>query len=313
MRRGSVVALGMAAILAVTPAVRAQADLYELETFRNLAYIDGADADPVRHRLDLYRPRGCEKFPVVFFVHGGGWIQGHKDHLSLYSLMGRTLARQGIGMVSPNYRLTPQVKHPEHIRDVARAFAWTHKNIAKYGGDPALMFVGGHSAGGHLSALLATDESYLRAEGLSLANIRGAIPMSGVYTIPDHKFFEPIFGKDPAAQRDASPVAHVASQTPPFLLLLGNSELPFCDRPNAQAFYTVLKDKKCSVQMVEIAPRNHMSIMYCTASKETDPGMQRMLTFIQSQVITDRLAHNPVAAIDSLTSSLARYAAAAAK
>ena len=52
--------------------------------------------------------------------------------------------------VFPNYRLSPWVKHPEHVKDVARAFAWTNKNIAKYGGDPKRLFVGGHSAGGHL-------------------------------------------------------------------------------------------------------------------------------------------------------------------
>jgi acetyl esterase/lipase len=88
-------------------------------------------------------------------------------------------------VVSINYRLSPGVKHPEHVRDVARAFAWTHAHIGEYGGNKEQIFVSGHSAGGHLASLLATDATYLKAHGLSAKDIRGVIPVSGVYVIPD--------------------------------------------------------------------------------------------------------------------------------
>jgi len=77
------------------------------------------------------------------------------------------------------------VKHPEHIKDVARAFAWTVKNCEKWGGRPDQIFLAGHSAGGHLVSLLATDESYLKAEGLKLSDIKGVMAISGVYRIPE--------------------------------------------------------------------------------------------------------------------------------
>ena len=176
----------------------AQTGNFAMESIRNLSYYDGDEADAVRHKLDIHRPKDCQDYPVLFFVHGGGWVEGNKDHFGIYSVIARTLARQGVGMVCPNYRLSPQVKHPEHIRDVAKAFAWTSRNIGKYGGNPRALFVGGHSAGGHLSALLATDERYLKAEGLGLSSIRGAMPVSGVFNVPNLTLFDSVFGKDSA-------------------------------------------------------------------------------------------------------------------
>src|SRR5262245_45715168 len=101
---------------------------FEVEVLRNVAYRDGKDADPVRHRLDLYLPRGHKDYPVLCFVHGGAWQLGDKNHFGIYGAIGRTFARHGIGFVSTNYRLSPAVKHPEHVKDVAAAFAWTHRN-----------------------------------------------------------------------------------------------------------------------------------------------------------------------------------------
>src|SRR5262249_36524284 len=147
---------------------------------KDIAYYQGKDADPVKHRLDLYLPRGREGFPVLFFVHGGTWRSGGKR---IYPRLGEGFAGRGVGTGIINYPLSAGVQHPAHIRDVARAFAWTVKNISKYGGRADWVFLSGHSAGGHLAALLATDESYLRAEKLSLGSIRGVLALSGVYVI----------------------------------------------------------------------------------------------------------------------------------
>ena len=116
---------------------------------------------------------------MLLFVHGGRWTTGNKN---LYPGIGESLARHGVGVVICNYRLSPAVKHPAHVQDVARAFAWTQSNIASYGGKPDRLFVCGHSAGGHLVALLATDPKYLKAEKLSPSDIRGVVPISGVYS-----------------------------------------------------------------------------------------------------------------------------------
>lgn len=173
----------------------------EVQRVRDVRYWDSPDAEAVAHRLDLYLPKGKSDFPVVVLVHGGEWATGDNRCFGLYASVGEFLARQGIGAVLPNYRLSPWVKHPEHAKDVARAVAWTRKNIAQYGGSANNLFLTGHSAGGHLVALLATDETYLRAEGLQTADIRGVVAVSGVYHIPDDKQDYVLGGPDTGAFR----------------------------------------------------------------------------------------------------------------
>src|SRR5437762_7696990 len=155
----------------------------EIQIVRDIPYYEGADADKVKHKLDLFLPKGQKEFPVVLFVHGGAWLHGDKSFLGIYSAVGMFFARHGIGAVVTNYRLSPAVQHPEHVKDVARAFAWTYKNIDKYGGRADQIFVCGHSAGAHLVSLLATDETYLKAVGLTPKCVKGVIPISGVYSI----------------------------------------------------------------------------------------------------------------------------------
>jgi acetyl esterase/lipase len=274
---------------------------------RNVAYCQGDGADPVCHRLDLYLPRGRQRFPVVFFVHGGAWTRGDKNQFGIYGRLGRCLARQGIGMVSINYRLSPAVRHPGHVKDVARAFAWTYKNIARYGGRPDELFVAGHSAGGHLVALLATDERYLRAEGLTLKAVRGAIPISGLYTLPDYPTVRRVFGKDRAVLRDASPVNHVGPRCPPFLIVYSEHELPGCEGGQAEAFCKALSEHSCPAQTFRAAHRNHISVLV-DAGYDGDPVLCRMLGFVAAQVTLHRLAAGGAGGVDFLTELLARSA-----
>ncbi len=183
------------------PAGPSPADALAVEQVRNLAYYEGPGADSVRHRLDLYYPKDVKNYPVVVLVHGGAWIMGDNRCCGLYSAVGEFLASRGIGAVLPNYRLSPAVKHPAHVQDVARALAWTRANIAAYGGRPDQIFLAGHSAGGHLVALLATDESYLKAEGLRTTDIKGVIALSGVYRIPAGSLDVALGGATPLAFR----------------------------------------------------------------------------------------------------------------
>src|SRR5262249_24390060 len=157
--------------------------------------------------------------PVLMFIHGGAWRIGDKSHFGLYSSVGMSFAEQGVGTVVPNYRLSPKVVHPAHVQDVARAFAWTHRNIKKYGGNPKQSFLSGHSAGGHLAALLATDDTYLKAEGLSLKDVKGVMPLSGLYEVTHHGVFTPMFGKDLEVRKKASPLHHARADAPPFLII----------------------------------------------------------------------------------------------
>jgi acetyl esterase/lipase len=158
---------------------------YAVKRTLDLRYAD----DSASQKLDVFSPKGLDNAPVVCVVHGGAWMIGDKNLLGFYRSIGIFFAEHGYVAVMINYRLSPFVKHPEHVKDVARAFAWTRANIKKYGGDPDRIFLCGHSAGGHLVALLASDESYLKDPALKLTNedraaLRGVMSVCGVYRIP---------------------------------------------------------------------------------------------------------------------------------
>ncbi|HZU38899.1 MAG TPA: alpha/beta hydrolase, partial [Gemmataceae bacterium] len=129
-----------------SPTDRLGAEPCAVTVIRDIVYRPGPEKDEYRRRLDLYLPAGQHDFPVVVLVHGGCWLLGDNRCCGLYSSVGQFLASAGIGAVLPNYRLSPGVKHPAHIQDVAKAVAWTKQHIAEYGGRPAPLFLVGHSA-----------------------------------------------------------------------------------------------------------------------------------------------------------------------
>ena len=149
---------------------------------KDVAYGSGA-----RQQLDVYRPRARGgAAPVVVFLYGGRWQSGSKDQ---YRLLGDALTRRGVVLVVPDYRLYPEVKFPGWVDDAAEAVRWTRKNIERFGGDTAQIWVVGHSAGAHTAVLLALDERYLRKFGTPANAVRGYVSIAGpvdtVWTDPD--------------------------------------------------------------------------------------------------------------------------------
>lgn len=189
-----------------------------------------------RQVLDVHAPAGAKNLPVVFWIHGGGWQSGDK---SLVARKPKAFMDAGFVFVSINHRLLPAVDMGTLTRDVASALGWVHRNIAARGGDPDRLLVMGHSSGGQLAALMCTDDRYAKAEGFSLAAIKGCVPVDAdTFDIPAiievaetrarvHQLPLPTFGhrqkfgNDPAKHRDFSPVTHVAREKglPPFLIL----------------------------------------------------------------------------------------------
>jgi acetyl esterase/lipase len=252
---------------------------YEIRVERDIAYYTGEGADKARHKLDIYLPKGKQDIPVVLFVHGGAWMLGDKDNsfFGVHRAVGKMFAGQGVATVVINYRLSPSVMHPEHVKDVARAFAWTHENIKKYGGRPDQIFLCGHSAGGHLVSLLATDETYLKAHGLSFKDIKGVISMSGVYGLADNMFNE-VFGKDPAVRKQACPLHQVREGCPPFLIVWAQHDYPFCDLASKQ-FCKALKDKNVEAATLEVKNRNHFDVIG-KATAGSDPCAVALMDFV---------------------------------
>ena len=235
-----------------------------MKTLKDVAYSTGPGADPKFHSMDLYLPEGKTNFPLVFYIHGGGWRAGDKTGDGFENFVA-TFAKAGVGVASTNYRLSPAAKHPAHIQDVAKAFAWLSKNASQYGIDRNRLFVAGHSAGGHLAALVALDPQYLRAEGLSPSVIRGVIGSSGVYdmanlsevgVIPSRR--EQSFADDPKVWEQASPLRLAHAQAPPFLITYVETDL-FTLREDAQNFYAALRKRGAPAELAHIPGRHHLN------------------------------------------------------
>ncbi|MBI1745741.1 MAG: alpha/beta hydrolase [Acidobacteria bacterium] len=246
---------------------------------RDIVYYDGPGFNPQRHILDLYRPAGRDRFPVLIFIHGGSWQSGNKN---LYGLLGYAFSHAGFGVVIANYRLTDgsprQVVHPGHIEDVARAFAWVKANLSNYGGDPEKIFISGHSAGGHLVALLALDPQYLAAHDLSTDDIAGVLVLSGVYDVRSSSLAQ-IFGETIEQRAQASPITHVGErQPPPFQIIYAQYDLGGLPEMAVQ-LQTALSELPSESELIEIAGRDHITIIL-RLPLPGDPAAEAMLRFL---------------------------------
>src|SRR4051794_5704622 len=219
--------IGLFSIVVVLTSAHAQ------DVKRDIPYTKNADK---LQTLDVYSPPKAENLPVVFWIHGGGWQGGDKADVHIKP---QVFNGKGFVFVSTNYRLLPNVDMATLTRDVAKSIRWVHDHIAEHGGDPNRLLVMGHSAGAQLAALLCTDDRYLKAEGLSLAIVKGCVPVDGdtfdipaiietaetrwrVHGLPRQTFgHREKFGNDPAKHRDFSAVTHVAKGKgiPPFFIL----------------------------------------------------------------------------------------------
>jgi dipeptidyl aminopeptidase/acylaminoacyl peptidase len=255
---------------------------------KDVAYHDGKDADARKHKLDLYLPETDKPFPVMMWIHGGGWKAGDR---ALYGELGRRFAEAGIGCAVISYRLSPAVQHPEHVKDCARAFAWLHARVKEHGGNPERLFVSGQSAGGHLTALLTLDRKYLEELKVPEDAIKGSIPMSGVYTIPAVKrdvpvlkMFKDSFGSDEEVCKDASPTSHAKKAKAPMLVISEENDDFGGIQESKAAFKRALEEAKFKdVTFLEAKDRNHFSIVTKMMAKGEDPQRAAMVKFIRER------------------------------
>ena len=258
-----------------------ESNLYDFTTTADIPYYDGPDSDPQRHLLDIYQPVSESLMPVMIFVHGGGWDSGDKV---IYSFLGQNFASLGYTTVIINYRLSPEVLHPAHAEDVARAFSWVFHNIRQYGGNPREIFLSGHSAGGHLASLISLDSSYLESLGLSTHQIRGVLSISGVYDLtsfPNFLFFD-TFPTDDESRESASPIFYVDEEQPPFLILYAEFDYPTLDT-QAVELAARLNNAESPHQLIQITNENHISIVFTLRDSEAETT-QKMLDFLEAHL-----------------------------
>jgi acetyl esterase/lipase len=179
--------------------------------------------------LDIYYPKDMKGFATIIWFHGGGLTGGNKTFPA-------GLQDKGLCIVSVNYRLNPKVNSPKYIEDAAAAVAWVFNNIHGYGGDPSLIFVSGHSAGGYLASMVGLDKKWLKVHHIDANKIAGLIPFSG-HTITHMTIRKEkgIPGTQPVVD-ELAPLYHVRSDAPPLLLITGDRELEMMGRYEENAY-----------------------------------------------------------------------------
>lgn len=265
-----------------------------IESHLNLDYYTGPDADADKHKLDLYLPENKDEAPLLLWIHGGAWVTGGRKQ---EAGLAKHLVAKGIGVAVMSYRLsdgrwmnpnfTGTAKHPDHIQDCVRAFAWLKKQAKAYGYDSSNLFVGGYSAGGHLSALMCMDEQYLKEEGLSFADVKGAVPMAGAYDMVAYynshvegngkemadSHVKGVFGELEEVKK-ASPTEYIEASVIPMLVV---SETDTYD------YTKVLEDRvgeKPHIEFYHVRDKNHAALYLDMARKADSEHTQKIADYL---------------------------------
>jgi acetyl esterase/lipase len=152
--------------------------LKSISRSKDIVYTQAGKTVRTEQRLSIFAPKKQKQAAdVLVFIHGGNWNSGKK---SQYNIMGSHWAKKGIVYVIIDYPLSPAADYKEMAAASAASVKWVKENIGRYGGNPGRIFVSGHSAGGHLAALISVDDQYFKQLGIE---IRSQEPF--LLTLPD--------------------------------------------------------------------------------------------------------------------------------
>ena len=176
-------------------------------------------------RIAIYRPHPLPDaaLPIVLYMHGGGWTNGHKEWVGLVAA---GLCPTPAIVAAVGYRLAPDARHPDPLKDCFAAAIHLRDIAGHIGGDPNRLAVAGHSAGGQLAALVALRPDNGEALGLPREAIRACLPVSGMLDMRDFLFdgdLPPTLA-DEAGIVDASPVDWADNAACPFFVSWGGAD-----------------------------------------------------------------------------------------
>ncbi|MBV7258651.1 alpha/beta hydrolase [Erythrobacter crassostreae] len=193
--------------------------------------------------------------PVLLFLHGGSWRSGDPED---YDFVGRAFVERGFIVVLGGYRLKEAGKYPAMLTDTASVIGWTHREIAKHGGDPESIVIAGHSAGAYNVVMAALEEKWLAAEGLSPSDIAGVVGLSGPYDFFPFDSDSTIAAFGEAAEPESTqPIAHINGDAPQMLFLHGEMDTTVKPR-NSRILAEKLKEEGGHALTVFFPDKDHI-------------------------------------------------------
>lgn len=233
--------------------------------YKNVSYLESDVSKDKLPTLNIFSPRNSESKnnDVLIFVHGGNWNSGDKK---LYGFFGRNFAKKGVTTVVVGYTLSPKADYNNMAIEVAEAIKWTKENISKYNGNPNSIFLTGHSAGGHLIALVGTNSKYLKDKSI----IKGIILNDAAGLDMKHYLeeFRPTQKDDylttwtanPETWREASPIYFLDKNSPPFMIYTGGTKTYESIQVSNERFINELHKFQPNVQPI-VLNKKHVSMM----------------------------------------------------
>jgi|GEM_PF-344274 len=283
--------LGSFVVLALLPVVAVSAIAQPgVSVVRDVAYREGSKPSTYereRCRMDMYLPpttNAAARFPVLVWFHGGGLTSGDKHEAEAMAL-----SAQGLAVVLPNYRLYPKVKFPTYIEDAAAAVAWVVKNIEKHGGDRSRIFVGGHSAGGYLTAMLGLDSAYLKPHGLSTRDLAGLIPIAGQMVTHSTVREQRGIAESTPVIDEAAPLFHVRRDAPRLVAVVGLKDTETRIAENRYFVAALHVAGHHSSEFIGVPGRDHNGIVGGLANP-IDPVARIILDFTGAKAPTGPVA-----------------------
>ena len=219
-------------------------------------HLDVPFGPTLAEHVDLY-PAG-EGAPVLVYVHGGFWALRTAME---FGFVARGPASRGVATVVTNYALCPTVTIDEEVRQTRAAVAWAYRNARSFGGDPERLHVAGHSAGGHLVAmLLATD--WEGDYGLPTDIVKGATAISGLFDLAPfpYSFLQPKVQLTWDQVSRNSPILHVPDESPPLLVAYGEDETDEFKR-QSEDYLGAWKEKVLSGERLVLSGKNHFDVV----------------------------------------------------
>jgi len=218
------------------------------------AHLDLVYGDTPRERLDLFLAADPQA-PTLVFIHGGYWQMGDKES---YAFFAEALLALGINFAVIEYTLAPMARLDRIVDEVRRSVRWLAEHLAEYGADPTRLYISGHSAGGHLTAMT-----------MPLPEVRGGIAISGIYDLEPIRlnYLNEKLALDTAEAERYSPVRHLPVTAGELAVAYGTRELPELCRQSIE-YARAWTERGLSGRLLPVHGADHFTILDALARPE---------------------------------------------
>ena len=225
----------------------------DFSSHQNIAY-----GTSPRETLDIISPKGREPHPALLYIHGGYWMSRTKGD---QTFLARAYAEAGIAFVLLEYDLIPEVRMSDIVHQCRGAVTWVHAHAGDYGIDPDQIFISGHSAGGHLTAILAAT-NWQTFSGAPEDLIKGGIALSGIYDLTpvQHSYMQETLALTDEELANYSPQFFETAPSIPLIVAPGSAESDAFRHQSAN-LVNAWNAKGANCEYMEPAGCNHFSIL----------------------------------------------------